>query len=131
MELLETQDPEKKRLIETSDRHRREMEREVTAISEKTERIIKNALIVGGALALTYFFVSQISKSKKKKAKARSEEPMDKGSTTSPAHEPDEPSLLSQIGSKVINHATLILLDVAREKLSEYLQTKKKPDENP
>ena len=55
MELLETQDPERRKLIETSDRHKRELEKEVKAMSDKTEQVLKNALIIGGALALTYF----------------------------------------------------------------------------
>ena len=45
MELLETQDPEKKRLIETSDRHKHELEKEVKSISDKTERVVKNVII--------------------------------------------------------------------------------------
>ena len=69
MELLETQDPEKRKLLETSNRHRQEMEREIKDISQKTEKVLKNALIIGGALALTYIVVNQLSSSKTKKKK--------------------------------------------------------------
>ncbi|MDZ7646791.1 MAG: hypothetical protein U5K54_06175 [Cytophagales bacterium] len=48
MELLETTDPEKKRLIEATGRHKYELQREVKAISDKTENAVKNALIIGG-----------------------------------------------------------------------------------
>ncbi|HEV8513673.1 MAG TPA: hypothetical protein VGQ59_10370 [Cyclobacteriaceae bacterium] len=127
MELLETQDPEKRKLLETSNRHRQEMEREIKDISEKSEKVLKNALIIGGALALTYIVVNQLSsKSKKKKSRKDkeienlvNEEPVDEG-----------PSLLSQMGDKALNMATVLLLDLAKEKLSEYLQHRKSKDED-
>ncbi|MBS1682353.1 MAG: hypothetical protein JST48_11625 [Bacteroidetes bacterium] len=122
MELLETQDPEKKRLIETSERHRMEMEREVKDISDRSEKMLKNALIIGGALALTYVVVNQLSSSStkkkpKKKAKADAE--------GSEIDEEESPSILSQMSDKVINTTTLFLLDLAKEKLSSFLQNKK------
>ena len=128
MELLETQNPEKRRLIETSERHKRELEMEMKGVSDKAERAISNALIIGGSLALTYFVVSQLtkSKSKTKSKKIRSND--------LPTEEPEAfkldtgPSLVSQIGEKLISQASIILLDLAKEKLSEYL-TKRK-DEN-
>ncbi|MCU0419377.1 MAG: hypothetical protein MUC38_06935 [Cyclobacteriaceae bacterium] len=121
MELLEVQDPEKKRLIESSERHKRELEREVKAISERTETIAKNALIIGGVLALTYLLISQAGRDKPRKRKERAlgqeEETEDFGPAT--------PSLLSQIGSRVVDQATLILLDVAKQKLTEFLHSRK------
>lgn len=128
MELLETQDPDKKRLIETSERRKLEVEKELKAVTEKTERYLTHALIIGGSLALTYFLISQLggSKSRKKKKKPGSK----------PAGEPEseevseEPSLIAQIGTKVMNQATLILLDIAKEKLAEYLYSRKQHNEN-
>ena len=69
MELLETQDPDKKKLIETSDRHKRAMEKELSDLTEKTDRVLKNALIIGGSLALTFLVISALSKKRKKKKK--------------------------------------------------------------
>ena len=69
MELLETQDPERKRLLETSDRHKRAMEKELSEITQKTDRVLKNALIIGGSLALTFLIVSSLAKRRKKKKK--------------------------------------------------------------
>jgi hypothetical protein len=87
-------------------------------------------LIIGGSLAVTYFIISQWGKSKSKKKKASEKEGA--GFTAEP--ESDEasavPSLFSQIGNKVINQASLILLDIAKEKLLEYLESRKKRDEN-
>jgi hypothetical protein len=128
MELLETQDPEKKKLIESSLRHKHEMEREVKDISDRSEKMLKNALIIGGALALTYVVVNQLSSTKVKKKKAK------KAKSTSVEIEEDDvdesPSVLSQMGDKLVNTATLFLLDLAKEKLSDYLQNKKSKDEN-
>jgi len=128
MELLETQDPEKRKLLETSSRHRQEMEREIKDISQKTEKVLKNTLIIGGALALTYIVVSQLSSSKSKKRKSKK----DKEAENSLDEEPidQNPSLLSKIGDKALNMATVLLLDLAKEKLSEYLQHRKSKNED-
>ncbi len=135
MELLESQDPEKKKLIETSDRHKRALEKEVNELTEKTERVLTNALIIGGSLALTYFVVSSFSgggkkkrkKKKNKEAKAVTAEGTD-GIEESPV-ENETPSLIGQIGTRVLNHATVLVLDIAKEKLFEYLESRKKGNE--
>jgi hypothetical protein len=131
MELLETQDPEKRRLIETSDRHKRELEKEVKTISDKTEQVLKNALIIGGALALTYFTVSQLTKAKSRRKKGKEST----GNETQDDEEvmvsaPAAPSLMSQIGDRITSQATLVLLDLAKDVLMEYLESRKKKNEN-
>jgi hypothetical protein len=128
MELLETQDPDKKKLLETSNRHRQELEREIKDISQKTEKVLKNALIIGGALALTYIVVSQLSSSKSKKKKSRKSGEIENSMDEEPVDQ--SPSLLSKMGDKAMNMATVLLLDLAKEKLSEYLQHRKSKDEN-
>lgn len=139
MELLETQDPEKRKLIETSDRHKKELEKEVKAISEKTEKVLKNALVIGGALALTYFTVSQLTKRKAKRKKAReTKTEEDEAGMPNLQQRQDDgmnseslaPSLISQIGDRVISQGTFILLDLAKDMLVEYLESRKKKDEN-
>lgn len=134
MELLETQNPEKRRLIETSDRHKHELEKEVKAISDKTERVVKNALIIGGTLALTYLVVSQLSSSKKRRKKAKikpSEEDETAGATLDEASASfSTPSFISQIGERLATQATALLLGIAKDKLGEYLSNRKQKDEN-
>ncbi len=130
MELLETQDPNKKKLIETSDRHKRELEKEVKSMKDRTERMLTNALIIGGSLALTYFVISQVrgSKAKKKKAKGK----INEDSETKQEEEvvSTEPSLISKVGTRILSQATMILLDMAKEKLLEYLEARKQRNEN-
>ncbi len=132
MELLETQDPEKKKLIETSDRHKLELQRELNAISDKTQATLKNALIIGGALAVTYLLVSKLgssSKSKRKKARSKAISSVDEEETSVEGPAPI-PTFLSQLGENLASHATIILLDIAKEKLAEYLVKRKMTDEN-
>jgi hypothetical protein len=135
MELLETQDPEKRKLIETSDRHKRELEKEVNEIAARTERTLTNALIIGGSLAVTYYIITRFtgskSKSKKKKQKNRiSQEADEDEAEDAELVMSAAPSFISEIGTKVMNQATMILLDIAREKLNEYLKSRKGGNEN-
>jgi hypothetical protein len=139
MELLEGQDPDKKRLIETSERHRRALEKQVNELGAKTEKMVTNALIIGGSLALTYVVVSSLSSGKKKKKKRRAkaakaqveaagevdEEVEESGSDSIVA-----PTIISMVGSRVINTLTFMLLDIAKEKLFDYLKARKQDDEN-
>jgi hypothetical protein len=131
MELLETTDPEKKRLIEATDRHKYELQREVKAISDKTENAVKNVLIIGGTLVLTYLLVSQLGGGKKKKLKkkkARASEEEEDSENLESTH--PTPSLFSQLGERVISQASIILLDIAKDKLAEYLQNRKSRHED-
>jgi translation initiation factor 2B subunit (eIF-2B alpha/beta/delta family) len=129
MELLETQDPEKKRLIETSDRHKRELEKEVKSLSDKTEKTLKNALVIGGVLAVTYLIVSQLSSSSKKKKRTKAKAAVTNG-VDDLIEEDETPSVFSQIGAKVADTATVVLLDLAKEALAEFLKTRKQKDGN-
>ncbi|MEK6782931.1 MAG: hypothetical protein AABY93_14630 [Bacteroidota bacterium] len=139
MELLETQDPERQRLIATSDRHKRELEKEVKAISDKTEQVLKNVLVIGGTLAITYFTITQITnvKSKRKKAKETKIENEEAGLLKQPGQdevvvsEPHRPSFISQIGERIVSQATLVLLDLAKDLLMDYLESRKRKNENP
>jgi hypothetical protein len=133
MELLETQDPDKKKLIEASDRHKRAMEKELSDLTQKTDRVLKNALIIGGSLALTFLVISALSKRRKKKKKKLALEASAQAGLTPDAPEQEEedgPSILSTVGTQLLNQASVILLDLARQKLKEYMATRNTPDEH-
>lgn len=132
MELLESQDPEKKKLIETSDRHKRALEKEVSSVTQKADKMVTNALIIGGSLALTYFLISSLSSKKKQKKLKRLKEQtsIEAGVDEEEDEEDKSPSVLGQIGTRVLNEASVILLDIAKEKLAEYLESRKKTNEN-
>jgi hypothetical protein len=126
MERLGTDDPVKGQLLKKSVRHREQLEDEVKLISERTEKIITNAVIIGGALAVTYFLVRQFSgsNSKKKSKAAKIKLVQSKESDELPvaAEEMEAPGIITQIGTALASQATVFLLQIAKEKLGEYLQ---------
>lgn len=138
MELLETDDPVKGQLLKKSAMHRDQLEEDARLISEKTERIITNAIVIGGALAVTYFLVSRFGGSKpKKKSKAAKIHLVHGPASESQAAvsaEPEQPGMMSQIGAALASQATVFLLGLAKEKLGDFLQSqggkKISPDEH-
>lgn len=123
MELLETANPEKQRLIEATNQYKREIQKEVQGMSDKTERVMKNALIIGGALAVTYLLVSQLSSSKKKSKRAKAN--VEAADEVEHIQAPVAPSFASKVGEKLLSTASVVLLDIAKDKLAEYLRNRK------
>ncbi|HRK55134.1 MAG TPA: hypothetical protein PK185_14545 [Cyclobacteriaceae bacterium] len=126
---LEKSDLEKQKLKKASAMYKRELENEIKSISKRTEKVVTNALFIGGALALTYFAVTQFtaSKSKKKKSKQQKHERDDE---MEESNESSSPNMLSQVGDILVTQATMVLLEFAKEKLSEYLHSRKATDED-
>jgi len=128
MQVKESNDP-KEELLKKSAKHRQELEEEVKLISERTERVITNALIIGGTLAAAYFLMRQFSGSspkKKKKAVApriKLVNAKEEGGEAEIAEEPSAPGIVSQIGTALASQATVFLLSIAKEKLMEYLES--------
>lgn len=125
MELLETNDA-KNQLLRKSEKHRRELEEEIKLFSASTEKVITNALVIGGTLAVTYIIARQFFKSKsKRKSKSHALKPVKPAAEKIEAAsvEQTEPGIVSQIGSALAAQATVFLLDLAKDKLSAYLQT--------
>jgi len=140
MELLESDDPVKGQLLKKSAMHRNQIEEDARLISEQTERMITNALIIGGALAVTYLLVSQFSGGKSKSKKSKSHKLRivhDPGAAkvAPPAAEPEEPSMISgvvsQIGTVLAGQATAFLLGLAKEKLTEFLEAQAAKQSSP
>jgi hypothetical protein len=126
MELLETDDPIKGQLLQRSAKHREQLEEDARLISEKTEKMLTNALIIGGALAVTYFVISSFSGSKKKKKSKSAEIRLVHGGAAAEqsqvASEPEPPGMMAQIGTALAAQATAMLLSLAKEKLTEFLE---------
>lgn len=127
MELLESNDM-KSELLRKSAKHREALEDEVKDISARTEKIVTNALIIGGALALTYFLVREFSGSKKK-VKTKIKTKVKKAQVATAGEEEDDEevessgnNMMAQIGTALASQATAILLSIAKEKLAAYLE---------
>lgn len=126
--VLESDNSDKGKLLQKSALHRELLEEEVKQISERSEKIITNAIVIAGALALTYFLVSSFSGSSgKKKPKTRNiklvegKQAGDVEVETASVHETS--GIVSQIGAVIAAQATGLLLSIAREKLVEFLQS--------
>ena len=127
MELMES-DEAKNRLVIKSAMHKQELEDEVRLISANTEKIITNTLIIGGTLAVTYFLVRRFTGTKsKRRSKTKKEkfvrESDDKIEASSGEDTSASPGIVSQIGSALAAQATVFLLDLAKDKLSEFVKT--------
>jgi hypothetical protein len=121
MELLETNNP-KSELLKKSMQQRRALEEEVKLLSDRTEKIFTNVIIIGGALALTYLLVRGFTSSRSKAKHRRQRHTEDE--TTPIAddiRESKAASILSEVGAVLATQATAFLLSLAKEKLTEYL----------
>jgi FtsZ-interacting cell division protein ZipA len=133
---METDDPVKSRLLKKSAQYREDLEDEAKVISDRTEKIIKNAVIIGGSLALAYFLYNQFSTTRKKKTKAKKVASLKSAVNEVVEDEEEETAapnkILSQIGTALVSQASVFLLSMAKEKLAEYLQAQaeKKKDEH-
>jgi hypothetical protein len=129
MEILEKQDPEKRRLMNEAKKHKQNLSKDVQLVSEQTEKMVTNALIIGGALALTYFLISELGAKRKRKKSKSVKLVTQSPSESNDSEEAEESnSILAQIGTKIANEATVFLLNLAKEKLNEYLHANKKAD---
>ncbi len=131
---LETDDPVKSRLLKKSSQYRENLEDEAKVISDRTEKIVTNALIIGGSLALAYFAYKQFSGESKSKSKSKAKKVKVVDAVTEVEEEMEETTgpnkIISQIGTALISQASVFLLSMAKDKLSEYLQAQKKTDEH-
>jgi hypothetical protein len=127
MDLFESNDQKKMDLLNRSSQHRQGVEDEVKLISERTQRIVTNALIVGGTLAATYFIARKISKRSKKKGHSKKVKNIPASMMyereSHVEEESDSPGVMSKIGSALLSQATIFLLGIAKEKISQFLQT--------
>ena len=131
---LETDNPEKGQLLQKSAHHRELLEEEVKLITERSEKIVINALVIGGALALTYFLVKSLGgpdkKEKPRPRKIKLVETKDGETVPEEDYSPGQAGIVSQIGAVLVAQATGFLLSIAREKLVEFLQSQGVKKEN-
>lgn len=129
MELTETNNP-KGELLRKSMQQRKALQDEVEILTERTEKIITNALIIGGVLALSYWIVRSFTsrpKSKSRKQKLSDEDEL--VFVKEDGKESKIAAMLSEVGSVLATQATAFLLALAKEKLMEFLATQTTKEE--
>lgn len=119
---------EKRRLLKQSDIYKDEFERELKTVKHQTNELLKNALIIGGSLALTYILFRQITASKGKKKTLNTIVSKNEQGEVQEVTTIQQPSrfatIASDIGATIANEATFFLLNLAKEKLMELLTPK-------
>ena len=118
-------DPEKIRLTEEVARRKAELDKATGFLPGRTDKAIRNALIIGGALAASYLVFRAVSKYRKKNKSAANEL---LNPTTTKATPSGSSEFLSQIGNRIAQEATLFLLRLAKEKLTEWIESKQSKD---
>ena len=129
-------DPIKSRILKKTARYREDLEDEAKILSDRTEKMVTNALIIGGTLALTYFAYRQFSggsKKKKggiKKIKVVGAAPAEQETEDVIEEETGPSKIITQIGTALVSQASVFLLSLAKEKLAEYLQSQEQKKAN-
>ena len=134
MELLESDDP-KAQLLRQASKQKQALNDEVKMLSDKTEKVVKTALIVGGTLAATYLLYRLLSdsdsKKKRKKVKIVSAGPVEELEEDN-SNNSVMSGVMGKIGAVLAGQASIFLLSLAKEKIGEYLESRaeKKEDAN-
>lgn len=123
MELMEGTDKERSLLLQKINQKKSEIEEEATKLTRQSEKMIRNALVIGGALVVTFFVVRSLT------AKSSKKDENDSIMTDSAEKESKGSSLISEIGSRIAEAAVVFLLGLAKEQLSGYLKSREKENE--
>lgn len=127
MELLESDDP-KAQLLRQAQQQKQALDTEVKVLSDKTEKVVKTALVVGGALVATYLLYQMLSgsdskKKKKKKIKIVRAAQEDEDEVEE-VKESAVSGILTKMAAMLATQASVFLLSLAKEKIGEYLENK-------
>ena len=129
MGVLESND--KSQLLKRSAQKREALEHEISLFSDKTEKVLTNALIIGGSLAVSYLLMRQFLKTKKRKRPKTLKEPEHEEGYSVLEQQPSfVSSIASEVGTALAGHLTAFLLQLAKEKLTEYLESHSKSKVN-
>ena len=123
MELLETNDP-KTHLLRKAAGQKQALSDEAKRISDKTEKVVKNVLIVGGIMVATYLVYTLLSDSSSKKKKKRMDTIHNQDTEKKYPKESLAQGVLSKVGTVLAGQASVLLLSLAKEKLAEYLHNR-------
>lgn len=124
MEILESADPQQKRLLDEVRKRKAQLDAEAGILSRRSEKVLKNALIIGGVLLASYLVYRAVSGGRKKEK-----------APESAANKPDltaddrKPSMLSVVGRRLGQMAAIFVINLARERVAAWLTSKKSGNE--
>ena len=124
MELLETADPEKKRLMDEVRKRREQLDAEAGSLARKSNRQLSNALMIAGVLVGSYLIYRAISGSRK----SQKDQPVRDGAEKKASSETSRKSA-NTMGSRLAQLAVVFLLNLARERVAAWLASRKQPHE--
>ncbi len=137
MEFLDSGDSVKEQLRERAAQKRQQFQEEARSLTSQAEKVLTNGLMIAGALAITYWVFTAFSGGQKKKKKqtktkatALADVELEEGENSEPLTE--SPGVLAGVGSALATQAGLFLLDIAKDRLRDYLAKRgqEKTDEN-
>ena len=129
MKAKSIQDP-RSELIEKTALHKKLFQEDVVLVSEQMEKVLVNTLIIGGVLGLGYFLARQFSGSDKPSPRKKMAKPVQADQEEVPMNGSEKENLFSEVKTIIASQVTAFLLTLAKEKLTEYLQSQEKK-ENP
>lgn len=109
---------EKERLIENSERYKEDFEHEFSELTGRVERGIITGLIAGGLAYVTYKIYKKLTDDNSEEEEVQETKKENKGDNS-----------LAKVGQYVAQTIALILINVAKEKLIEYLNENKDEQE--
>lgn len=124
MEILESADPQHRKLLEEVRRRKEQLDSETGTLSRRSEKVVRNALIIGGVLLASYLVYRAVSGGGKKE-KPKESTDQKSGDTKTP----QAPSMISVLGRRLGQVAAIFVLNLARERIAAWLTSKKSGNE--
>lgn len=132
MELLETADPAKRRLMEEVRKRREQLDAEAGALARRSSKNLSNGLIIAGVLVGSFLIYKSISAYRKRGKSKAAVSDIKPHPDTDIKHQaktatPGSGNLLS---TRLAQIAVVFLLNLARERVTAWLASKKEPHES-
>lgn len=124
MELLETADPERKRLLDEVRKRREQLDAEAGTLSRKSSKKLSNALMIAGVLVGSYLIYRAVSGARTKEKSKSGLHPDEKSANPGSAARTG-----TGMGSRIAQLAVVFLLNLARERVAAWLASRKQPHE--
>lgn len=124
MELLETADPDKKRLMDEVRKRREQLDAEAAVLARRSGKKLSNALMIAGVLVGSYLVYRAISGSRKTEKSKEPQTGVNKSAASGSVTKSG-----NTMGTRLAQLAVVFLLNLARERVAAWLASRKQPHE--